>query len=67
MEPAELVLLAIALVLGFMVFRLAVGNGYHWALGLFLALFPLGFTLLIGIYGLLLSALIVGSLYKAMG
>ena len=65
MEPAELILPGIALVLGFMLYRLAVGNDWHWAFGAFLALMPLGFTLFLGIYGLLISAVFVGGVYKA--
>jgi hypothetical protein len=65
MEPAELILPGIALVLGFLLVRLAVGNDWHWAVGLVLALFPLGFTLVLGIYGLLVSAVFVGGVYKA--
>lgn len=65
MSPSELILPGLALVLGFMLFRLAAGNGWHWAMGLFLALVPLGLTLVIGMYGLLLSAAVVGAAYKA--
>lgn len=65
MEPAELILPGIALVLGFMLYRLAVGNDWHWTIGLFFALVPLGFTLVLGIYGLLISAVFVGGVYKA--
>ena len=65
MDPAELILPGIALVLGFMLYRLAVGNDWHWSIGALLALMPLGFTLLLGIYGLLISAVFVGGVYKA--
>ena len=65
MEPGDLIIYGLALVLGFMLFRLAAGNGWHWALGLFLALVPLGLTLGIGTYGLLFSAAVVGAAYKA--
>jgi hypothetical protein len=65
MEPAEFILLGIALALGFMLYRLAVGNDWHWGFGVLLALFPLGFTLFLGIYGLLISAVFVGGVYKA--
>ena len=65
MDPAELILPGIALVLGFMLYRLAVGNDWHWGFGVFLALMPLGFTFVLGIYGLLISAVFVGGVYKA--
>jgi hypothetical protein len=65
MDPAELLLPGIALVLGFMLYRLAVGNDWHWGFGVLLALMPLGFTLVLGIYGLLISAVFVGGVYKA--
>lgn len=67
MDPAELILPGIALALGFMLYRLAVGNDWHWAAGAVLALMPLGFTLVLGIYGLLISAVFVGGVYKAIG
>ena len=65
MDPAELILPGIALVLGFMLYRLAAANEWHWAVGVALALFPLGATLVFGIYGLLVSAVFVGGVYKA--
>ena len=63
----DIVLPLIALGLGVMVFRLATGNEWHWALGLFLALIPLAFTLVLGIIGLLIAAVFVGAAYKAAG
>lgn len=65
MDPAELIIPGIALVLGVMLYRLAVGNDWHWGVALVLALMPLGFTLVLGIYGLLASAVFVGGCYKA--
>lgn len=65
MEPAELFLPCIALVLGFMLYRLATANDWHWAFGVCLALMPLGCTLLFGVYGLLVSAVFVGGVYKS--
>ena len=63
----EYVLLLPALALGVMVFRLAIGNEWHWSLGLFLALIPLAFALALGIIGLLAAAVFVGAAYKAAG
>jgi hypothetical protein len=65
MELAELILPGIALVLGFMLYRLATANEWHWGVGVCLAFFPLGATLIFGIYGLLVSAVFVGGVYKA--
>ena len=58
-------LLIIALVLGALAFRLSSTMGWHWALGLFLALLPFAASLLLGIIGLLGSAVFVGALYRA--
>ena len=58
---------AVALGLSVMLFRLATGNGWHWALALFLALIPLVFTLALGIISLLVAGVLVGASYKASG
>jgi hypothetical protein len=65
MSLLDFVYLLIPLALGVMVFRLSSSMGWHWFVGLLLALIPLGATLLMGIIGLLGSALFVGALYKA--
>jgi hypothetical protein len=57
--------LILPLSLGVLAFRVSAGMGWHWVVGLLLALIPLGATLLLGIIGLLGSALFVGALYKA--
>jgi hypothetical protein len=65
MVPEELLFLLIPLGLGVLAFRVSSGMGWHWVVGILLALIPLGATLLFGIVGLLGSALFVGALYKA--
>ena len=65
MSPKDGLFLIIPLSLGVLAFRVSSGMGWHWVVGLLLALIPLGATLLFGIIGLLGSALFVGALYKA--
>ena len=65
MDPVEIAFYGVALLLGFMLYRLATGNDWPRGFALFLALCPLGFTLVLGIYGLLISAVFVGGVYKA--
>jgi hypothetical protein len=65
MSPEEILFLLIPLGLGVLAFRVSSGLGWHWVVGTLLALIPLGATLLLGIIGLLGSALFVGALYKA--
>lgn len=65
MEPTAIILLLIALGLGFLAFRLAHGMDWHWSVGLTLALIPIALTFFMGIFGLLGSAVFVGGLYKA--
>ena len=65
MSPEDGLFLIIPLSLGVLAFRVSSGMGWHWVVGLLLALIPLGATLLFGIIGLLGSALFVGALYKA--
>jgi hypothetical protein len=67
MDLIGIALLCVALGLSFMVFRLATGNGWHWSLAVFLALIPIGFTLFLGIIGLLIAGVFVGAAYKAAG
>ncbi len=67
MNPLAIVILLVAVGLGVLVFRLAWSQGWHWGLGLLLALLPVAVTFFFGILGLLGSALFVGALYKASG
>jgi hypothetical protein len=59
------VFLLVPIILGIMAFRVSSGMGWHWVVCVLFALFPLGATLLLGVIGLLASAVFVGGLYKA--
>ncbi|HSQ55755.1 MAG TPA: hypothetical protein VLM40_08410 [Gemmata sp.] len=65
MEASEIVLLSVALLLGFFAYHLSYHMEWHWGVGGFLALVPLAATFFLGIFGLLGSAVFVGSLYRA--
>jgi hypothetical protein len=65
MDPGSVVLLLVAAALGVAVFRLGVGLDWPWWLAGLLALAPPAMTLLLGLYGLLGSALAVGAMYQA--
>ena len=65
MSIVDIALLMVAGALGFMVFRLSIGNGWHWVLGLLLAAIPIAFALFLGIIGLLIGAVFVGAMYRA--
>ena len=60
-----LIFLGVGIILGAMTFRLGRNADWHWAAALVVALVPIGFTFFMGILGLLISAVFVGSLYKA--
>jgi hypothetical protein len=60
-----LLFLLVATVLSLMAFRVSLGMGMHLASALFLALIPLVATSVVGLIGLLASAVFVGGLYKA--
>jgi hypothetical protein len=57
--------LLVGLALGAMVFRLSIGSGWHWAVGLLLGLIPIAATFFLGLIGLLGAGLFVGALYQA--
>jgi len=57
--------LAIALLLGALVFRLARGSGWHWAAALGVGLIPLHYTFLLDIIGEVVSVLCAGAMPKA--
>jgi hypothetical protein len=57
--------LLVAVVLGLMAYRVSLGMGMHLVTALFLALIPLVATYVVGLIGLLASAVFVGGLYKA--
>lgn len=57
--------LLVAVVLSLMTFRVSVGMGMHLVTALFLAAIPLVATFLVGLIGLLASAVFVGGLYRA--
>jgi hypothetical protein len=67
MSGLEVGLLAIALGLAVMVFRLSIRFGWHWSMCLILAAVPLAATFFFGIIGLLGSAVFVGGMYKIPG
>ena len=57
--------LLVAVVLSLMAFRVSLGMGMHFVTAAFLALIPLVATSVVGLIGLLASAVFVGGLYKA--
>ncbi len=66
MDVFAVLTLAVAVGLAMLTFRLAVGGfGWHWAVGLLLAVVPVAVTFFFGLIGLLGAALFVGALYKA--
>jgi hypothetical protein len=67
MDVFSVLTLAVAVGLAALTFRLAVGEfGWHWAVGLLLAVIPVAATFFFGIIGLLGAALFVEVLYKAL-
>ena len=67
MSPFAIALLLLSGGLGFILFRIALGSQWHWALGVVLAVIPFGLTMLFGVIGFLISALFVGTMYKTFG
>ena len=55
----------IGLVLGIIAFRLCISMDWHWGVGVFVGLVPVAAMFFFGWYGLGLSAIFVGALYKA--
>ncbi len=57
-----LIILVIGCGLGALVFRLGTNAGRHWGAALGVALVPIAFTFVLGVLGLLISALFVAAL-----
>ena len=59
------VVLVIACVIAFIVFRLGVAADWHWGAALVAAFVPIAFTLIGGILGLFISIAFAAAIYKA--
>lgn len=59
------VVLGIGCVLGFVVLRLGLAADWGWTRSILAALLPVAFTLFLGLVGVLISAALVGAIYKA--
>ena len=58
-------MIIVGIVFGILVFRLAMGMDWHIGIAIFMALVPVGATLFLGVFGVVASALFLGSMYKA--
>lgn len=65
MDPLAILFLLVAAVLGIMAFRAAMTIGLGWGVALMFGVIPIAATFLLGVIGLLGSAVMVGGLYKA--
>ena len=65
MSPFAILFLLVAVVLGVLAFRAAMGMGWGWGVALIFGITPIVATFVLGIIGLLASAVMVGGLYKA--
>ncbi len=65
MDPFGILFLVVAVVLGIMAFRAAMTIGLGWGVALLFGIIPIAATFVLGVIGLLGSAVMVGGLYKA--